>query len=505
MDSKLFSKTSRKFSISEIQNLKDFSQHEKLIKCCLCKFISINTFFCKFCNLSFCENCISELNIKACSYCRNNLENESKNFYEFFRNLNIKCINCSEIITYPNLITHNCFNALNSDSINKDNTEYSWKENVKNNQMKNSNTNINRSFNYVSINKINCENTDKDNNKPFQNHNLKESFSQNSLSTQIKSIGEINIENRLNKLEITIFKFISDFKSKLNFHTQILEIAKSINNLNLSALELSKFNQFYFCSNCKLPKNVNELCPCPCNFCENTKKYCTNCITVCTICNALTNKNCKFICSICNTSKCCFCEEKKEIFCLCLQRRICFSCFKFDLENKNTNLPSIQNVFYMKDNHCNCKYVKSIAKNFFIAKFFKGNFKFNIVLNSNKPQLFSIYLIKNKIDLISKILWIGINDIIEFTKIDTKLTFKTDNDFWEINMIYLDEKNIDYIIYNFDTNQGKINLNILEKMDYDSLPDSNFYFSTSLFPTGYLINRIQDKHIIKSIYYEKIN
>jgi hypothetical protein len=282
----------------------------------------------------------------------------------------------------------------------------------------------------------------------------------------------------------------------------MLDISNAINNLNQSVIELNKCNQFSFCHNCKSPKKVGDLCPCPCKFCENLKKYCLECIVVCPNCNTLMNKSCRFICTICKSAKCSFCEEQKDVLCLCLENRVCSSCHKFNIAN-NPNL-SIQNLLYLKDNHTNCKFVKSLSKNIFIFKFFNGNFKFNISLNSNK-QLITIFLVKNRIDLVSKILQIGPNDRIIFSKLDKKLSFISNEDSWEINLLYLDNKSIDFIIFNFNMNQEKLNLNVLENMDFNSLPNSNYNFTNvNVMIPSMLGQKLEERHIIKSLCFEKI-
>jgi hypothetical protein len=212
------------------------------------------------------------------------------------------------------------------------------------------------------------------------------------------------------------------------------------------------------------------------------------------------NKNCQFICTICKRAKCSLCEEQKDIICLCLENRVCSACHKFNIAN-NPNL-SIKNYFLIRETHNNCKFVKSLFKNIFIVKYLNGNYKFNISLNSDK-LLITVFFIKNKIDLVSKILQIGSNDIIKFTKDDKKLNITTNEDSWEINLHFLQNENLNYIVFNFNKDQDKLNLNILENMDFNSLQNSNCSYTNVMVP-NMLGQNFQEKHIIKSIYFEKL-
>jgi len=114
-----------------------------------------------------------------------------------------------------------------------------------------------------------------------------------------------------------------------------------------------------------------------------------------------------------------------------------------------------------------------------------------------------VLFIKNKIDLVSKILQIGSNDIIKFTKDDKKLNITTNEDSWEINLHFLQNENLNYIVFNFNKDQEKLNLNILENIDFNSLPNSNCSYTNEMVP-NMLGQNFQEKHIIKSIYFEKL-
>lgn len=520
-----------KFSMNEIKNLNDYLEHEGIIQCSACKFLAVNPFYCKSCKVSFCKNCMSELKIADCPYCKmNKLTDETLDFCNFFKDLCLKCSNCSELIFYPLLINHNCTNELiKSESTissninnNQDQDDIKYKDGIihilcrscmkyipnplyNNHECTNlnnlsSNTNLlqtNLNPNLANINNINKDNNPQINNlcNALSNQKLITIPNQENL-TLSKKFSETNLENRINKLENVLADFISNFTNTFKSKPRMLDISTAINNLNLSIIELNKMNQFSYCNACKNPKKLGDLCPCPCKFCENNKKYCLDCIIVCYNCQTMMNKNCRFICSICKGTKCSFCEEQKEVSCLCSDSRVCSACHKFNIAN-NPNL-SIRNFLYLKENHTDCRFVKSLNKNIFLVKFFQGNFKFNISLNSQK-QLITIFLLKDKIDLVSKILQIGPNDTIRFSKINSKLTFTSNEDSWEMNLIYLENKQIDYIVFNFNLNQEKLNLNALENMDYNSLPNSNYNF-TNVMVTN---NILGERHIIKSLYFEK--
>lgn len=523
------------FSINEIKNLTDYSDQERIIECFGCKNIAVNPFFCKECKISFCQNCILELKISNCPNCNSKLTDETYNFNNFFKDLCIKCDDCSELINYPQLANHSCNSELRLDSTNvlnnheqeiQDEIKYkdgiihilckSCMKYIPNYQFNNHIcTNQNAIQNFTNPQNINTSNqnnlspnvndTNKENNPQINNlcnalANQKIVSFPNEVTLLSKKFNDSNLENRLNKLENVLSDFVANFTNTFKTQPKMFEISNSINNLNKSILELNKINQFSFCHNCKTAKKLCDLCPCPCNFCENTRRYCLNCIVVCKNCNNLMNKDCRFHCFICKQPKCGFCEEQKQTLCLCSDNRVCTTCYKYNLINNP--LSSIQNLAYIKENHSNCNFVKSLSKNIFIIKFFEGNFKFTIHLNSNR-QLVTIFLIKNKVDVVSKIFQIGPNDSIKFSKVDKKLSFLSNEDSWEINLIYLENKHIDNMIFNFNMNQERLNLNALENMDFNSLPNSNFNFANSFVQNAFG-QTIEEKHIIKSILFEKI-
>lgn len=112
-------KKPRKFLMNEIKNLNDFLEHEKIIECSACKCIAIDPFFCKPCNVSFCQDCIYELKISSCPFCKlNKLVDAKLNFCQFFKDLCIKCRDCNELINYPQLNSHVCSNELKSSQNN---------------------------------------------------------------------------------------------------------------------------------------------------------------------------------------------------------------------------------------------------------------------------------------------------------------------------------------------------------------------------------------------------
>ena len=103
----------------------------------------------------------------------------------------------------------------------------------------------------------------------------------------------------------------------------------------------------------------------------------------------------------------------------------------------------------------------------------------------------------------SKIFSIGNNDVLKMIRNDNKLIISSNEDIWEINLIYLENKRIDYVILNFNMNQEKIDLRKLDNMDFNSLPESNFKFSNVIMQ-NIIGQRLEEKNIIKSIYFEKI-
>ncbi len=525
---------SRKFSISEIMNLTDFKDQEKIIECSSCKSVAVNPFFCKECKISICKSCISEMKITDCPYCKvNKLTDETQNFNDFFKDLCIKCNNCSDLVYYLQIANHSCkselktdpnFNSKNSCQDFQDEIKYTdgiihilckscmkYIPNYQSNSHVCSNQNTNLTFSNVQNNIPNQSlmnpNINQTNKENPQINNICNAFANqkivsfpNEITLLSKKFDDSKLENRVNKLESVLSDFIGNFTNTFKTQHHMLEVSNAINSLNKSVIQLNKMNQFSFCYNCKTPKKLMDLCSCPCNFCENTRRYCLNCIVVCNNCHNLMNKSCRFVCFLCKTAKCTFCEEQKETLCLCLENRVCTLCHKYNLINNP--LSSIQNLTYLKENHINCKFVKSLFRNIFIFKCFEGNFRFNIALNSNR-QLITLFLIKNRIDVFSKILQIGANDIIRFSKVDKKLTFTSNEDSWEMNLIYFENKHIDYIIFNFNMNQEKLNLNLLENMDFNGLPNSNYNFGNVLM-SNVLGQRIEEKHIIKSILFEKI-
>jgi hypothetical protein len=396
--------------------------------------------------------------------------------------IHILCKSCMKYIPNNHFNTHICSNQ--NTIMNLHNNQNI----VPNQNVVNPNINLINKDNNPQINYLCCE---------LANQKIV-SFP-NEVTLLSKKFNDSNLDNRLNKLEGVLSDFVSNFTNTFKKQPKMFEISYSINNLNKSVLELNKMSKFSFCFNCKTAQKFGDLCPCPCNFCENTRRYCLNCIVVCKNCNNLMNKGCRFACFICKLPKCGFCEEQKETLCFCLENRVCTTCYKYNLINNP--LSSIQNLIYVKENHTNCNFVKSLSKNIFILKFFDGNFLFKLSLNSNR-QLITIFLIKNKIDVVSKILQIGPNDMIKFSKLDKKLTFTSNEDSWEMNLIYLEKKNIDYIIFNFNMDQVKLNLNLLENIDINSLPNSNYNFGNA-FIQNVIDQRIADKHIIKSIIFEK--
>jgi len=527
-------KKGNKFFVNGLRNLNDYPQHETIIECSACKNVSINPFFCKNCNVSFCKYCISELKISTCPYCKaNELQDETANFNQFFKDLYARCSDCNEFLEYPKISNHFCSRDLKTDSILisnsnniQDQDEIKYKDGLihilckicleyipnpvfDNHPCINPNlirNNINNNNPTLQRTDTNINNSTNNMNKDPQINNLCNDLLNQKLACGIneesllsKKYSEINLENKINKLENVLANFISNFTNTFKTKPRMLDISNAINNLNSSIIELNKMNQFSFCNTCFTPKKISDLCPCSCKFCENDKKYCLDCIKVCKNCHNLMNKNCQFICSICKGAKCSSCEEQKELICLCLDNRVCSSCHKFNMSN-NPNL-SIQNYFYLRENHNNCRFVKSLFKNIFIVKYFNGDLKFNITLNNNK-QLITVFFIKNKIDLLSKIIQIGLNDTIKFTKDNTKLSLKTNEDSWEINLLYLDKK-IDYIVFNFNIDQEKLNLNIFENLDFNSLPNSNHNF-TNVLIHNLQGQMLQEKHLIKSIYFEKL-
>ena len=405
-EEKQIKKEYRKFSMNEIKNLNDYQNHDKIIECSLCKYISINPFFCKPCSQSFCENCMSEIKITDCPYCKENkLVDATLSFRDFFKDLCIKCSDCSELLYYPQLHNHLCDPNLKSQStqnfqvgnnpINIEQDECKYIDGVIHMLCKNCLKYIpNPLFNsHICLNNVSNQqnNFTNLNNQIGNKDNLQMNILANTLSSQklvnipnedtfiTKKFQDINLENRINKLENVLADFISNFTNTFKNKPKMLDFTNSINSLNGSIIELNRMNQFSFCSSCKSPKKLGDLCPCPCRFCENIKKYCLNCIVVCNHCNVLMSKICRFTCSICKNQKCSFCEEQKDILCLCLENRVCSACHKFNISN-NPNL-SLQNFLSLKENHNNCKFVKSLAKNVFLIKFFNSNFKLEISLN----------------------------------------------------------------------------------------------------------------------------
>lgn len=522
-----------KYNLNDIKNRENYKDHLNIIDCSVCHHVSILPYFCKPCNISICQNCLYELKITNCLFCNvNKLIDASTNFSEFFKDLQIQCPSCQENILYPNLYAHNCSennnNNLpqnNNNNPNSENDDIKYFDGVIHLLCKNCNNYIPNPLysthacaskyneNQQNIMNSPLANLSQNQNKDSSNNNINNfcsMFSGQKLNTieenlLSKKYSELKIESRLNKLENILADFMSNFTKTFTTNPNVLDLTNSINNLNSNVIEMQKSNKFSFCFNCKTPKKLGDICPCSCKFCEKNKNFCLNCIIVCHNCNTLISKNCKFSCVICKSPKCPMCEEQKNVMCLCSENRICGPCHNFNLSN-NPNL-TMRNLLNSKDSHRNCKFVKSLSRNIFIAKFFDADFKLEIALNNNNTQIITLNLIKNKIDLNSKIMQLAQNDVLKICKIKDKIIFSTLDDLWEVNLIYFEEKKLDFVIFNFNSKPERLVLTKLETVEFDNLPDSNYDFgnmNANSNNMNFLQQNNEERNKIKWIYYEKI-
>jgi len=503
--------------LTNIINLKDYADSRKFLECSQCKYLSILPAYCETCQNSFCKKCIEELGLSdtKCPNCLPKTDSELRfsndKFYEFFKNLQVRCNKCSQVIFYPDLFKHVCLldHTIKKIEEKKEDPSETYKliEGLIHQRCE-------KCREYIPVNMFNfhgpnCKGvrtsiispTNISVNPPpalcpycfksIEENNQISHLSQ--CSEFIKKISpSLTGDQQLVQKDLVIRGNILDTFENLNKFTKNLDTSNiqlliaTINNLEKTISEFNKNTSASFCRKCKKVLKNYQL-----NFCRCCNKlYCDECSTPCTDCEGIISKNCLFTCQTCKVSKCPLCSIQTGNFCLCLEHKICKNCFN------DPNVSNIQ-IAMLKGPHVNCNYVKLLENNIYVVKFPKFNYKAEVILNSIKQPI-SISLLKNGNEMFSRIFQIHVNDKIQFLSDGLQLKIGSSIDYWTVDLKNI-EGGLDYMIINFNTNPNYLYvLNKFNSTTFDKLSP------TSSAGVGMLGMFSVGKQLISHILFQKL-
>jgi hypothetical protein len=515
-----------KIPLSDVTNLSNYLNERNYIECALCKYLAINPSFCENCKSSFCEKCIQELNVNNCPSC--SLQNQGLNvtndkFYEFFKNMMVKCTACNEEISYPNLASHRCF----IESKPHDLESHIRNPGLQGTSQDSQSVDIFRLFNgniqrkcpkcneWVNATSMNnhiiscpsnsgvsvinptnfpvnpapymCEYCYKTINQSEQVSHLKEcpEFIKKVIE-QEKTKSFSNVSPPTSQPSTNVVELIENLKKATTSldTSNVSLLISTMSSLEKAILNFEQNANPSFCRSCKSVKKNYELNICKCC----AKKYCSTCCIPCLNCEEIISKNCQFTCQNCKQLKCSLCEIQTGTFCLCLDHKFCKTCFN----NPNANNISIA---MLKGAHVNCSYVKLLENNIYVLKFLKFNFRCEISLNSIK-QTISLSLIKNGQEVFSKLFSVNINDKLIVQREGTSIKVGSGFDYWSVDAQNV-EGGFDYMIINFNMNPNYAYvLNKLNTTNFDQL-------TTTTGGTG-MLGMFSIKNLISNILVTKI-
>jgi hypothetical protein len=496
-----------KIAMQDVVNLSQFESYRSYLECYLCKYLAMNPYYCEKCKNSFCENCISTLNLESSNKCpvclaedNSELRVSNERFYDFFKDLLIQCDQCNEKVPYPLAKFHKCFllpkvhnPEAHSDKkiIVSDNIIYVLCEKcgayIQSTRKETHDYSCNpQNVNLPLINGSNCPFCVKPvlgNNFISHLFDCADFIKKLVLTDKFKAIWSDLIK--------TDFSGISDLQnlriSKETFepHSLVKSIA-SLENCIKSGIYQNDDKSVSYCRKChKVYKNKNLV---TCKCCD--RKFCENCLVPCIKCDSIVSNDCFFLCQGCHNKTCPLCEIKSTDLCFCLEHKFCKKCF---------NNPNINNLSLalMKGNHSNCAFIKQLDLNVFICKIPEFDFKVELSMNSIK-QIISLSFVKNGKDVLSKLFQINVNDKLVIEKQANYNKIISSVDSWNVDLSPFAGAN--YLIINFNVNPNYTAvLTKLNISNFETLPSAGGIGVTGL---GGMFN--VGKSVIGNINFQKI-
>jgi hypothetical protein len=482
-----------KIPAASVVNKEHYPDKENLIICNTCKNVAIKPYFCESCNVVFCKFCIEDLKTTNCPLCTNALTVCTQKYFDYFKDLSVKCPKCEEKIQYNDIMTHICNNPGTPTSMDKEDVQ------LINGVICIKCTKCNKYVPYSEKFSHQCKDTTSvpsipTINVPGTNITLP-TFPSISLPVGTRpkdnpEIGKLNLDNKpqlndISVLNVELIKSLQGFMNKIE-RSDFNQLIQGISLLNTSINNLTKLNDSSYCLVCKAVGKLFTLAKCDC--CHLS--CCTTCCTPCEKCNKIFSKKCLIPCKSCNLSYCPHCEFDQGIGCLCVDTKYCRKCLL------KPNVYGSLSMGLLNTPHLECKYLKMLDNNVFVMRFLPQSFQCDILLNSQR-QLISIGIIKDNSEIGSKIFQININDKITVMFSSDELKIADGLDYWNMNL-----PKADYIVFNFNTNPNySYMLNKLNNSNFEELPSiargSTLITGGGVFGKNVqLINNVQFKKLI---------
>jgi hypothetical protein len=465
---------------TNIINQDRYPGKENLTVCNTCKNIAIKPFFCESCSVVFCKYCIQDLNTTNCPLCSKELTVCTDKYFDYFKDLTVRCPKCEAGINFRDILTHICNNPSEAhEDVQLINGVICFR--------------CNKCYKYIPYNEKLA-------------HQCKDLTSSSEVKSNVGMPTSTKVEikepefsrlildnkpqaNDISLLTVELARSLGGFMNKIE-RSDFNELIQSISLLNTSINGLTKLNNTSFCKLCKTVGKLFNLAKCDC--CKNS--YCTGCCVPCEKCTRIFSKKCLVVCKSCSLTYCPYCQYDINIGCMCSETKYCKTCLSKPNVYNNLSLGLLSNP------HLDCKFMKVLDINVFVMKLFDFKFQCDIGLNSQR-QLISISVIKDKIEVSSKLFQINLNDKILVVYDKEELKTSSSIDYWAINV----KKAFtvcDFLIFNFNTNPNySFMLNKLNNSKFDELAALNVGRSGMLVGGLFqqniqLINNVQFKKII---------